>query len=637
MSTREAPVRVEAPAPAPAKPKAESAPYAELAPAPPAVRSTPLLVDDERDVPYGALQSSTFLAELRAAVCAASDVELARVGRDSAGCPYIQRWFDHYERGSAADVVAALRRFAPEVAATSARDYVPAVVARVRDAVARWTETGEVTGLPPGMDRLPPVGIFGLGQALAATTREPMERALGHDFARVRVHPDSSAPARLGARAVAVGEEVAFAPGEYRPGTPAGDAVLAHELAHVAQQRPGGPAADGAALERDADAAAGGAVRALWRGDRATVRPGLSSGLRLQRCSNTPAPVSDLGRLEAMTPWQLSQLPESSFSQPATGRSGEGHTLADFHRAWQLVRCVFRGQRTVTADPDVPVPLGEPVTDPRQLAAIRSGYARMRQYRAESLAATGGDAGLPAPPAPADVRVRIVSGDQLRIKVYQSIVGLLGVPPEMRDLVRRTWTEPDCAVTVNPNPVVTTQEMRALALVQTMGGEGGMLFEPEQTIYLTASIARQLTADTPEGTDARLTLTHETGHLLGAKSRTKAAFRAHFGDPAYECYWIAFEEGMTERTTRRATAGVHGGTAEPATPAPPPTPQGRHYQGFVLLMDAVAAEVGNPVVERAYYDGNPPPAVFASVQRLFPVHVGSGEPLPGHCASRVRQ
>ena len=56
----------------------------------------------------------------------------------------------------------------------------------------------------------------------------------------------------LGARAVTVGEHVAFAPGEYRPGTPVGDALLAHELAHVGQQADAGAAGVAAARARTA-------------------------------------------------------------------------------------------------------------------------------------------------------------------------------------------------------------------------------------------------------------------------------------------------------------------------------------------------------------------------------------------------
>ena len=66
------------------------------------------------------------------------------------------------------------------------------------------------------------------------------------DVEGVRVHTDGRAAASalaVGARAYAVGRHIVFAPGEYAPHTGRGQSLLAHELAHVAQQArsPGGP------------------------------------------------------------------------------------------------------------------------------------------------------------------------------------------------------------------------------------------------------------------------------------------------------------------------------------------------------------------------------------------------------------
>lgn len=62
----------------------------------------------------------------------------------------------------------------------------------------------------------------------------------GFDLSRVRVHIDADAAASadaLGARAYTVGTHIAFGPNQYAPGTSSGQALLAHELAHVLQQR----------------------------------------------------------------------------------------------------------------------------------------------------------------------------------------------------------------------------------------------------------------------------------------------------------------------------------------------------------------------------------------------------------------
>lgn len=88
------------------------------------------------------------------------------------------------------------------------------------------------------------LGQIGAGRALDPTTRTRMETAFGSSFEHVRVHddPDAALTARkLDAHAFTLGEHIAFAPGAYRPGTRAGDNLLAHELAHTIQQRGAAP------------------------------------------------------------------------------------------------------------------------------------------------------------------------------------------------------------------------------------------------------------------------------------------------------------------------------------------------------------------------------------------------------------
>jgi hypothetical protein len=83
------------------------------------------------------------------------------------------------------------------------------------------------------------------GRPLEPAIREAAERRFGHDFARVRVHTDSRAGASaraVDALAYTVGHNVVFAAGRYTPQTPSGRRLLAHELAHVVQQREVSPA-----------------------------------------------------------------------------------------------------------------------------------------------------------------------------------------------------------------------------------------------------------------------------------------------------------------------------------------------------------------------------------------------------------
>jgi hypothetical protein len=82
--------------------------------------------------------------------------------------------------------------------------------------------------------------LAGAGVALEPRLRTEMEARLGHDLSRVRVHDDPPAAesARvLAADAYTLGSDVVFAAGRYAPDTEAGRALLAHELAHVVQQR----------------------------------------------------------------------------------------------------------------------------------------------------------------------------------------------------------------------------------------------------------------------------------------------------------------------------------------------------------------------------------------------------------------
>ena len=106
-------------------------------------------------------------------------------------------------------------------------------------------------------------GADDAGTPLLPTTRVQMERALATDFGDIRVFQGPRAGA-LHARAYAQGNELHFAPGEYRPGTPDGDRLIAHELAHVVQQRAGRVAGNGvvddAMLEAEADRASESAV-----------------------------------------------------------------------------------------------------------------------------------------------------------------------------------------------------------------------------------------------------------------------------------------------------------------------------------------------------------------------------------------
>lgn len=125
---------------------------------------------------------------------------------------------------------------------------------------------------PAALDRAAPPAVARAlavpGAPLEAPVRAQMQARLGHDYSSVRVHTDARAvegARAVGAAAYTVGRDIVFDAGQYAPRSAPGQRLLAHELAHVAQQR---GAACGAgelrlgeqdsAEERQADAAAEG-------------------------------------------------------------------------------------------------------------------------------------------------------------------------------------------------------------------------------------------------------------------------------------------------------------------------------------------------------------------------------------------
>lgn len=292
-----------------------------------------LLTEDDAATSRGQMRKSEFLDMLRGDICAAVDGALAGSGRDSQGCPWIDHWLDYYRARSASQVETSLQRYAPEArGAGSAAAYARLISARVYRSAQAWERSGELPDLPQEIPESPMAGggmlsafggmffkarpggphaaenpgqvqeQLGSGRPLPTTLRTRMEPAFGTSFLDVRVHTDATGSRlsdQLNARAFTVGRHVAFGPGEFRPGTLAGDALIAHELAHVVQQNGGNAAVsnggDSGALERDADRAAEGAVLSSLGPGATRQGAQLRTGLRLQRCSkdNTKDPSKD--------------------------------------------------------------------------------------------------------------------------------------------------------------------------------------------------------------------------------------------------------------------------------------------------------------------------------------------------------
>ncbi len=336
--------------------------------APPTVATQALIVEDSAEtVAPGQMKKGEFLSQLRTAVNSTTTEVLAGSPWALLANPYIDRVFAQYAAQDSARIEGSIRRYAPEAAGvTSAVGFIPIIAGRVRRSLTTWLTTGEASGVPAGLLGLPGAGVagaiegavsgvaaavgsavsavgsllfkerdgsaaevgdpkavqaqLGAGQSLDAGLRARMESAFGESFGGVQVHSDANAAGlseNMNARAFTVGQHIAFGTGEYQPGTMIGDALIAHELAHVMQQRGGAateaPAHKGGAaygqLEDAADQAAMGAVVSIWGGAKTglakigrSALPSLKSGLRLQRCNKTSSgPVGTTRLNEART------------------------------------------------------------------------------------------------------------------------------------------------------------------------------------------------------------------------------------------------------------------------------------------------------------------------------------------------
>ena len=169
----------------------------------------------------------------------------------------------------------------------------------------------------------------GTGNSLDPETQSMMEERFGQRFGDVRVHTDSAAEtaaSEIHAQAFTTGRNIYFGTGRYQPETHEGQHLLAHELAHVVQQRGGAIGSGmakpllstpGDAFEREADAAANQAMQ----GQPVSIN-GVTSG--------QPAPVqcAPRGRRPARPPCAV----PTNFRKTAASDAGGG--VLHFEFAW---------------------------------------------------------------------------------------------------------------------------------------------------------------------------------------------------------------------------------------------------------------------------------------------------------------
>ncbi len=137
------------------------------------------------------------------------------------------------------------------------------------------------------------------GQPLEPATRRSMEGPFGADLSDVRVHTGGAADATargLSARAFTSGSDIGFRGGEYAPHGMRGRGLLAHELAHVLQQRnasSGGGGANSAAANAGLEGEARAASRATRTG--APIQVSQPSAAPAVQCEGWRDYVPDVG------------------------------------------------------------------------------------------------------------------------------------------------------------------------------------------------------------------------------------------------------------------------------------------------------------------------------------------------------
>jgi hypothetical protein len=114
------------------------------------------------------------------------------------------------------------------------------------------------------------------GEPLTAEQRAYFEPRFARDFSDVRIHADgkaAEAARTIDALAYTAGRDIAFGAGQYRPQTPEGRRLLAHELTHVVHQTAGAQSVP--TLQRKGQGAA-------------APTPSFPSSVTFPRCDETP-------------------------------------------------------------------------------------------------------------------------------------------------------------------------------------------------------------------------------------------------------------------------------------------------------------------------------------------------------------
>ena len=153
---------------------------------------------------------------------------------------------DPLEREADAVAGAVMGMAAPPASLTAAPPRVSRKCDACAEEDAQQTLQTKPAGAPGAVPNVAPPQVHAVvrqsGRPLDTATRGFFEPRFGLDLGAVRVHAEGhagDAARSVGARAFTVGENIVFAPGEFAPSSAGGRHLLAHELAHVVQQRGG--------------------------------------------------------------------------------------------------------------------------------------------------------------------------------------------------------------------------------------------------------------------------------------------------------------------------------------------------------------------------------------------------------------
>jgi hypothetical protein len=180
-------------------------------------------------------------------------------------------------------------------------------------------------------------GQTGGGRTLGAAERSFFEPRFQRDLSQVRLHDDSAAHGStrdLEAQAFTYGSHVFFGAGRYQPGTFEGKRLLAHEIAHTLQQRPGtGPSR---LILRAPDPPPAAPPQPV----ATPPTPGVAGGPPAPTSSDATQLDPSVGRLDDTN----QKVVFSQIRLPQFKVSGHRQTLYHAHRPLQQAKAYSRGE-----------------------------------------------------------------------------------------------------------------------------------------------------------------------------------------------------------------------------------------------------------------------------------------------------